>query len=54
MANRTSKSITPGRIRKFPYRISNTQQLLEDDSSDFDTHDNEFDESKQHVYIRSL
>ena len=50
MANRTTNSITPGRVRKFPYGTSNTQSVLEDDLSDFDTYENEFDESKQYPH----
>ena len=50
MANRATNSITPGRVRKFPYGTSNTQPTFVDDISDFDTCENEFNESKEYPY----
>ena len=48
MANRTTCSITPGRTRKFPRGASNSQTLFLDDGDDFESDENDFDESKLH------
>ncbi len=48
MANRTTSSITPSRVRKLPPGMSNTQPAFDDDMNDFETGENDLDESKSH------
>lgn len=46
MLKRTTGSITPGRIRKISAGISNTQSAFDENADDFESDENECDESK--------
>jgi hypothetical protein len=46
MANRSTSSVTPGRLRKIPPITTNSQMTFDDNIDCYESDDNEIDESK--------